>query len=279
MSHDEKELLLGKHTEYVFEYDKSLIFPIERAQNRAKLSMPEMKVNNDLPFFGIDVWTGYEVSWLNLKGKPQVAIVEFIIPAHSSHIVESKSFKLYLNSFNQTRLADRSELESRLVQDLSEGFGAPIEVRVFDVMNFPISGQNLGLGIDDLDIEVNNYSPNANLLVCEANEKTRETLHSHLLKSNCPVTGQPDWATVMISYEGSKINHESLLQYIISYRNHDDFHEHCVEQIFCDLLSKGQFKQLSVTARYTRRGGLDINPTRSLTPINPVDGLGRLARQ
>ena len=241
--------------------------------------MPDSRVNNDLPFFGFDVWTGYEVSWLNLKGKPQVAIVEFIIPAHSSHIVESKSFKLYLNSFNQTRLADRSELESRLVQDLSEGFGAPIEVRVFDVMNFPISGQNLGLGIDDLDIEVNNYSPNANLLVCEANEKTRETLHSHLLKSNCPVTGQPDWATVIISYDGSKINHESLLQYIISYRNHDDFHEHCVEQIFCDLLSKGQFKQLSVTARYTRRGGLDINPTRSLTPINSVDGLGRLARQ
>jgi 7-cyano-7-deazaguanine reductase len=279
MSHDEKELLLGKHTEYVFEYDKSLIFPISRAQNRAKLTMPDNKVNNDLPFYGFDVWTGYEVSWLNLKGKPQVAIVEFVIPAQSSYIVESKSFKLYLNSFNQTRLADRSELESRLVQDLSEGFGAPIEVRIFDVMSFPISQQSLGFGIDDLDIEVSNYSPNPDLLTCEANQSAQETLHSHLLKSNCPVTGQPDWATVIISYEGSKINHESLLQYIISYRNHDDFHEHCVEQIFCDLLSKGQFKQLSVTARYTRRGGLDINPTRSLTPINPADGLGRLARQ
>jgi 7-cyano-7-deazaguanine reductase len=272
-------LLLGKHTEYVFEYDKSLIFPISRAQNRAKLTMPDSKVNNDLPFYGFDVWTGYEVSWLNLKGKPQVAIVEFVIPAQSSHIVESKSFKLYLNSFNQTRLADPSELESRLVQDLSEGFGAPIEVRIFDVMSFPISQQSLGFGIDDLDIEVSNYSPNPGLLACEANQSAQETLHSHLLKSNCPVTGQPDWATVIISYEGSKINHESLLQYIISYRNHDDFHEHCVEQIFCDLLSKGQFKQLSVTARYTRRGGLDINPTRSLTPINPADGLGRLARQ
>jgi 7-cyano-7-deazaguanine reductase len=279
MSHDEKELLLGKHTEYVFEYDKSLIFPISRAQNREKLAMPDNRVNNDLPFYGFDVWTGYEVSWLNLKGKPQVAIVEFIIPAQSSHIVESKSFKLYLNSFNQTRLADRSELESRLVQDLSEGFGAPIKVRIFDVMSFPISQQSLGLGIDDLDIEVSNYSPNAGLLACEKNENAQETLHSHLLKSNCPVTGQPDWATVIISYDGSKINHESLLQYIISYRNHDDFHEHCVEQIFCDLLSKGQFKQLSVTARYTRRGGLDINPTRSLTPITSADGLGRLARQ
>ena len=279
MSHDEKELLLGKHTEYVFEYDKSLIFPISRAQNREKLTMPESRVNNDLPFFGYDVWTGYEVSWLNLKGKPQVAIVEFIIPAHSSHIVESKSFKLYLNSFNQTRLADRSELESRLLQDLSEGFGAPIEVRIYDVMNFPISQQSLGLGIDDLDIEVSNYSPNSDLLTCDGAENVEETLHSHLLKSNCPVTGQPDWATVVIRYEGSKIHHESLLQYIISYRNHDDFHEHCVEQIFCDLLSKGQFKQLSVTARYTRRGGLDINPTRSLTSVDSVDGLGRLARQ
>lgn len=279
MSHDEKELLLGKHTEYVFEYDKSLIFPISRAQNREKLTMPESRVNNDLPFFGYDVWTGYEVSWLNLKGKPQVAIVEFIIPAHSSHIVESKSFKLYLNSFNQTRLADRSELESRLLQDLSEGFGAPIEVRIYDVMNFPISQQSLGLGIDDLDIEVSNYSPNSDLLTCDETENVEEALHSHLLKSNCPVTGQPDWATVVIRYEGSKIHHESLLQYIISYRNHDDFHEHCVEQIFCDLLSKGQFKQLSVTARYTRRGGLDINPTRSLTSVDSVDGLGRLARQ
>ena len=279
MSHDEKELLLGKHTEYVFEYDKSLIFPISRAQNREKLAMPESRVNNDLPFFGYDVWTGYEVSWLNLKGKPQVAIVEFIIPAHSSHIVESKSFKLYLNSFNQTRLADRSELESRLLQDLSEGFGAPIEVRIYDVMNFPISQQSLGLGIDDLDIEVSNYSPNSDLLTCDGTENVEETLHSHLLKSNCPVTGQPDWATVVIRYEGSKIHHESLLQYIISYRNHDDFHEHCVEQIFCDLLSKGQFKQLSVTARYTRRGGLDINPTRSLTSVDSADGLGRLARQ
>lgn len=279
MSHDEKELLLGKHTEYVFEYDKSLIFPISRAQNREKLTMPESRVNNDLPFFGYDVWTGYEVSWLNLKGKPQVAIVEFIIPAHSSHIVESKSFKLYLNSFNQTRLADRSELESRLLQDLSEGFGAPIEVRIYDVMNFPISQQSLGLGIDDLDIEVSNYSPNSDLLTCDGTVNVEETLHSHLLKSNCPVTGQPDWATLVIRYEGSKIHHESLLQYIISYRNHDDFHEHCVEQIFCDLLSKGQFKQLSVTARYTRRGGLDINPTRSLTSVDSVDGLGRLARQ
>jgi 7-cyano-7-deazaguanine reductase len=279
MSHDEKELLLGKHTEYVFEYDKSLIFPISRSQNRAKLSMPLTRVNGDLPFYGFDVWTGYEVSWLNLKGKPQVAIVEFTIPAQSSHIVESKSFKLYLNSFNQTRLSSQAELEQRLQQDLSEGFGATIQVRIFDVMNFPISGQDLGHCIDELDIEVSDYSPNPLLLSLNEHQEVQETLHSHLLKSNCPVTGQPDWATVIIYYDGPQINREALLQYIISYRNHDDFHEHCVEQIFCDVLSKGDFKQLTVTARYTRRGGLDINPTRSLAPLDSANGLGRLARQ
>lgn len=278
MSHDDKELLLGKHTEYVFEYDKSLIFPISREQNRAKLPMPSEKVNGVLPFYGFDIWTGYEVSWLNLKGKPQVAIVEFVIPADSSHIVESKSFKLYLNSFNQTRLANQDELHQRLQSDLSEGFGAPIEVRIFSVMNFPIENEDLGQGIDDLDIEVSDYSPNAGLLSVSDNQ-VEETLHSHLLKSNCPVTGQPDWATVIIRYDGMKINREALLQYIISYRNHDDFHEHCVEQIFCDLLSLGGFNSLTVTARYTRRGGLDINPTRSLAPISTNQGVGRLARQ
>lgn len=278
MSHDDKELLLGKHTEYVFEYDKSLIFPISRTQNRAKLAMPSQKVNGELPFYGFDIWTGYEVSWLNLKGKPQVAIVEFIIPAESTHIVESKSFKLYLNSFNQTRLSTQDELQQRLQDDLSEGFGAPIEVRIFSVMDYPIVQQDLGKGIDELDIEVSDYSPNAQLLAVD-DTHVAETLHSHLLKSNCPVTGQPDWASVVITYEGPKLNQAALLQYIVSYRNHDDFHEHCVEQIFCDLLSLGAFKQLTVTARYTRRGGLDINPTRSLSPIHASQTVGRLARQ
>jgi 7-cyano-7-deazaguanine reductase len=278
MSHNDKELLLGKPTEYIFEYDNSLIFPISRAQNRVKLTMPSQKVNGDLPFYGFDIWTGYEVSWLNLKGKPMVAIVEFVIPAESSHIVESKSFKLYLNSFNQTRLASQDELQQRLQDDLSGGFGAQIEVRIFSVMDFPIAQQDLGKGIDELDIEVNDYSPNAQLLLI-GDESVSETLHSHLLKSNCPVTGQPDWATVVISYAGPKINQAALLQYIISYRNHDDFHEHCVEQIFCDLLSLAQFKQLTVIPRYTRRGGLDINPTRSLIPIHSDQTIGRLARQ
>lgn len=279
MSHDENELLLGKQTEYKFDYDASLIFPISRAQNRAKLTLPEVTVNGDLPFYGVDVWTGFEVSWLNMKGKPHVAIVEFMIPAESTHIVESKSFKLYLNSFNQTRLSSQDELKRRLEADLSDGFGAAIQVTVYEVTNFPVVQQDLGLNIDGLDIEVSDYSPNASLLQADSANIVTETLNSHLLKSNCPVTGQPDWATVVIQYEGPKLNQAALLQYLISFRNHDDFHEHCVEQIYCDILSLSGFLQLSVTARYTRRGGLDINPTRSLQPIDTSVLIGRLDRQ
>ncbi len=279
MSIDDQELLLGKHTDYVFEYDPSLIFPIARAQNREKLNFPEKRVQGDLPFFGMDVWTGYELSWLNLKGKPQVAIVEFFIPAHSTHIVESKSFKLYLNSFNQTKLAGTDELKSRLEADLSKGFGADVQVVLHDVMSFPVSAANIGQCIDDLDIEISEYAPNAQLLACDSEKTVTETLNSHLLKSNCPVTGQPDWATLVIEYTGPKLDQAALLQYVISYRGHDDFHEHCVEQIFCDLANLGSFEALTVTARYTRRGGLDINPTRSLGPIQQDALLGRLARQ
>lgn len=279
MSMNDQELLLGKHTDYVFEYDPSLIFPIARAQNREKLNFPEERVQGGLPFFGMDVWTGYELSWLNLKGKPQVAIVEFFIPAHSSHIVESKSFKLYLNSFNQTKLAGIDELKSRLEVDLSKGFGGDVHVVLHDVMSFPVSVANIGQCIDDLDIEISEYTPNAQLLVCDSQDVVTQTLNSHLLKSNCPVTGQPDWATLVIEYTGPKLDQAALLQYIISYRGHDDFHEHCVEQIFCDLANLGTFEALTVAARYTRRGGLDINPTRSLEPIQQDALLGRLARQ
>lgn len=279
MNTNDQELLLGKHTDYVFEYDASLIFPISRSQNREKLNMPNKKVEGGLPFFGVDVWTGYELSWLNLKGKPQVAIVEFIIPANSTHIVESKSFKLYLNSFNQTKLSGTDELKTRLETDLSKGFGGDVRVVLYSVMDFPVSTANIGQCIDDLDIEVSEYEPNSELLVCASEEVVTETLNSHLLKSNCPVTGQPDWATLVIDYTGPKLDQEALLKYVISYRGHDDFHEHCVEQIFCDLANLGDFEQLMVTARYTRRGGLDINPTRSLSAVQNEALLGRLARQ
>lgn len=275
----EQDLLLGKETHYVFQYDASLIFPIPRKQNRAKLSLPEKNVNGNLPFFGFDVWTGYEVSWLNQKGKPMVVIAEFIIPVTASHIVESKSFKLYLNSFNQTKFNNANEVQSLLIRDLSLGFGADILVNFYPVNDFPISNAQIGSNIDELDIDVEQYEPDTSLLAVDKYNQTQECLNSHLLKSNCPVTGQPDWATVVIQYKGSQIHHESLLKYLISFRGHDDFHEHCVEQIFCDLYAAGEFTELSVSARYTRRGGLDINPTRSLTPIAVQNLVGRTARQ
>jgi 7-cyano-7-deazaguanine reductase len=273
-----KDILLGKDTVYKATYDTSLIFPISRSENRKKLSMPVKKVNGGLPFYGCDIWTGYEVSWLNEKGKPEVAIAEFIIPCESENIVESKSFKLYLNSFNQTKLKGRKEAQLRMQEDLSKGFGADIQVILYDVMDYPLNQAGLGDNIDGLDIEVLEYSPNAALLKTLP-EQVTETLNSHLLKSNCPVTNQPDWATLVIEYSGSKIDHEALLKYVISFRGHDDFHEHCVEQIFCDLLSVGEFDKLVVSARYTRRGGLDINPTRSLQAGFDEALIGRLARQ
>ena len=273
-----KDILLGKKTEYKSEYDPSLIFPISRGQNREKLTMPNHMVNNELPFFGIDIWTGFEISWLNLKGKPQVFIAEFLIPAESKNIVESKSFKLYLNSFNQTKYASKDLAHAAMVKDLSEGFGGDVTIKLFDVMDYPLNQANVGENIDHIDIEVNDYKPNASLLSVSS-QQVEETLNSHLLKSNCPVTNQPDWATVVINYKGTKIDRDALLQYIISYRDHDDFHEHCAEQIFCDLYNAGSFESLSVSARYTRRGGLDINPTRSLKPIVKEDLIGRLARQ
>ena len=273
------DILLGKETQYVFHYDNSLIFPIARTGNRERLNMPNERINDDLPFYGQDLWTAYELSWLNKKGKPQVAIAEFIIPANSKNIVESKSFKLYLNSFNQTQLQDISELKKRLQEDLSQGFGAQITVNLYDVNSYPLGNSNIGFNIDDIDIQVEHYEPNAELIKIDSEIVIAEMINSHLLKSNCPVTGQPDWATVIVMYKGSQIDQAAFLKYVISYRNHDDFHEHCVEQIFCDLLSAGEFEELTVTARYTRRGGLDINPTRSLKPITNEFCIQRLARQ
>jgi 7-cyano-7-deazaguanine reductase len=240
--------------------------------------MPENKVNNELPFFGIDIWTSFEISWLNQKGKPQVFIAEFLIPAESKNIVESKSFKLYLNSFNQTKFDSKDQAHSAMVKDLSKGFAADITIKLFDVMDYPLNQANLGDNIDDLDVDIYDYKPNASLLAV-SDKKVEETLNSHLLKSNCPVTNQPDWGTLVIDYKGTEVDRAALLKYIISYRDHDDFHEHCVEQIFCDLCNAGQFESLTVNARYTRRGGLDINPTRSLKAITNKALIGRLSRQ
>lgn len=263
---------LGQPVAYASHYDSGLLFAIARAPNRAELGL-----GSALPFHGVDIWNAYELSWLNERGKPQIALAEFRIPATSPNIVESKSFKLYLNSFNQERLGGIDELHARLVADLSAASGAEVAVALISPQRFaqvalaPLDGES----IDDLDLDVDGYGPpNATyLLAADAAEGVaEESLVSDLLKSNCPVTGQPDWASVQIRYAGPRIDRAGLLRYLLSFREHAEFHEHCVERIFVDLMRRCAPTTLSVHARYTRRGGLDINPWRSThagVPPNP----------
>ena len=254
---------LGKETVYPNQYDRTQLFPIERAPNRKELGiLPE-----NLPFHGRDVWNAYEISWLNPKGKPQTAIGLFTFPCHSPYLLESKSFKLYLGSFNSERIESMSKLLDMLISDLSHACGAPVEVTLQTPeeanQSYQIQKPD-GVCLDNLDVEIDTYTPNSALLKIEdSNTIVEEKLYSHVLKSNCPVTSQPDWATVFITYQGPKINHESLLKYIISYRDHTEFHEQCVERIFQDIKTICKPASLTVEARYTRRGGLDINPIRS----------------
>lgn len=253
---------LGQQTEYVSTYSPQLLFPIARAESRKMLD-----IATALPFFGVDIWTGYELSWLNLQGKPIVAIAEFFIPCDSEFIIESKSFKLYLNSLNQTRYETVAEVEALLAKDLSAAARAEVHVQLYPLSS-PAPAHLLkttalnGTLLDDLPVSVNTYHPAPELLTT-SDEVVSESLVSNLLKTNCPVTGQPDWASIVVQYSGKKIEPESLLRYIISFREHQDFHEHCVERIFNDIMAICKPERLSVYARYTRRGGLDINPFRT----------------
>lgn len=252
---------LGKPTAYQAEYTPSLLFPIARLGKREEIGL-----SGTLPFFGVDIWNAYEVSWLNLRGKPQVAVATFTVPADSPNIVESKSLKLYLNSFNQTRLASSHALTDLLRTDLSDSFGAPVQVKLTlpNAFSELRMGELEGMLLDRLDIEVSEYTPDSSLLKANHAEAiVEETLVSHLLKSNCLVTGQPDWGSVQIRYVGAQIDQEGLLKYLIGFRNHNEFHEQCVERIFVDILRQCRPQKLAVYARYTRRGGLDINPWRS----------------
>jgi len=254
---------LGKPSAYKAEYDSSLLFPIPRQPKRTEIGLPEGK---RAPFFGVDIWNAYELSWLNMKGKPQVALASFMIPADSPNIIESKSFKLYLNSFNQSKIASAEALQQLLQHDLSEAAGATVQVRITGEAAFGQQrmGELDGLLLDRLDIETDIYEPAPHLLRADQDESpVEETLVSHLLKSNCLVTGQPDWGSVQIRYVGAPIDQEGLLKYLISFRNHNEFHEQCVERIFMDVLRQCKPVKLAVYARYTRRGGLDINPFRT----------------
>ncbi len=252
---------LGKHSSYPSEYDPSLLFSIPRANKRA-----ELEIAGTLPFFGVDIWNAYEVSWLNQRSKPQVGIATVTAPANSPNLVESKSFKLYLNSFNQTRLAGSDALLEVLRADLSDGFGAPVQISLRQpdtFVSFKLAEMD-GLSLDRLDIEVKDFHADPALLWADTERAMlEETLVSNLLKSNCLVTGQPDWGSVQIHYVGAPINQEGLLRYLIGFRSHHEFHEQCVERIFMDILRRCRPQKLTVYARYTRRGGLDINPWRS----------------
>ncbi|HSX71448.1 MAG TPA: NADPH-dependent 7-cyano-7-deazaguanine reductase QueF [Pseudomonas sp.] len=275
MQHPAEQSPLGKSSEYVFQYAPELLFPIPRAAKWAELGL----LAGQLPYQGVDYWNCYELSWLTPSGKPVVAIGEFAIPADSPNIIESKSFKLYLNSLNQTPYADRAEVEALLARDLSACAGAPVAVRVRGLDEVAAEGVATlpGRCIDELEIEVSDYAhPRPELLRC-ADEVVEETLYSHLLKSNCPVTGQPDWGTLVVEYRGPRLDAASLLAYVVSFRQHQDFHEQCVERVFLDLQRLLRPQKLTVYARYVRRGGLDINPYRSTEAIAPDNR--RLVRQ
>lgn len=267
---------LGKTVSYQDQYDPGLLFPIPRQQKRDEIGVAA----GALPFAGVDIWTGYELSWLDARGKPQVGIATFRIPADTPRLVESKSFKLYLNSYNQTRMASLDALQAQLAQDLSAAAGGTVEVGVRLPQHFADEriAELAGDCLDEQEIDVDAYHPQPELLRADAGDVVEETLVSHLLKSNCLVTGQPDWGTLQIHYRGPRLEREALLRYVIGFRQHNEFHEQCVERIFVDLMRQCRPEKLSVYARYTRRGGLDINPFRSNWEAAPADNV-RTARQ
>lgn len=271
-----KSLKLGQKTEYASQYDRTLLQPVPRALNRDGLG-----ITQNQPFtIGADIWTAYEISWLNEKGLPQVAIADIYLDYQSQNLIESKSFKLYLNSFNQSKFADFNAVQQTMQRDLSECAQGDVKVRLNPVAVYDAQKINHLQGdcIDEQDIEITSYEFNADWLKdCVSDEIVEEKLVSHLLKSNCLITNQPDWGTLHIHYVGKKINQEKLLRYVVSFRQHNEFHEQCVERIFCDLMHYAKPEKLTVYARYTRRGGLDINPFRSNFENLPENL--RLARQ
>ncbi len=264
---------LGKATAYIDQYDASLLYPIPRAPKRSEIGISAGVV---LPFLGADMWTAFELSWLTPRGKPQVAIAHVVVPCETRNIIESKSFKLYLNSFNNTRFASADDVRQRLRTDLAEAVWrgaeqpwASVGVNLVSADLFdrePVHELD-GLCLDRLDIDCDRFTPAPELLKAALDEQpVTEVLTSNLLKSNCLVTGQPDWGSVQICYSGPQIEQGGLLQYLVSFRNHNEFHEQCVERIFMDIWQRCQPTRLAVYARYTRRGGLDINPFRTSYP-------------
>jgi 7-cyano-7-deazaguanine reductase len=257
----------GKTTEYVSTYSPQLLCSVPRALGREKIG-----IHSSLPFNGADLWTGFELSWLNEKGKPEIAMITITLPIDSPNIVESKSMKLYLCSFLQTKFISFEAVRQTIQRDLSRASGGNVAVALFHYQDFPRSfSEFTGICLDEMDLETNIYDLEPSLLKT-GDEIIEETLYSRLLKSNCLATSQPDWGNLLIHYKGKQIDHEGLLKYIISFRNHCGFAEHCVERIYMDILNHCQPDCLTVYARYLRRGGLDINPFRSNFELTPNNG-------
>jgi len=252
---------LGKTSDYPDTYDASLLFPIDREESWRAAG----EKRSEVAFFGVDIWNGYEVSWLNSKGKPEVCIGEFRVPAESRFLIESKSFKLYLNSYNQTRFDSADDARRQMEIDLSAAAGAHVTV-AFHAPDAEFPSAPEAILLDEQDVELSVYEPDASLLTTVSGAEHDGWVCSHLLKSNCPVTGQPDWGSLYIHYNGKKIDPEGLLAYVVSLRQHQDFHEQCVERTFRDIMKQCHPESLTVYARYVRRGGLDINPFRTTDP-------------
>lgn len=268
---------LGKRTPYESTYNPEKLFPILRDNKRTELGI----TTANLPFFGYDFWNHYEVSWLNEKGKPIVAIAELVFNCHSIKLIESKSMKLYFNSFNNSKFRDEHAVSQIIKNDLETRVNSNVAVNIIPLTHINsqmIKNSFESYCLDHLDIECDDYVVNPALLQTQAKTVT-ETVYSDLLKSNCLVTGQPDWGSIEISYTGNKITHENLLRYIISFRNHTEFGEHCVERIFMDLMKHCKPLQLTVHGRYTRRGGIDINSIRSTHELLVIPQNERLYRQ
>ncbi|HEX5677237.1 MAG TPA: NADPH-dependent 7-cyano-7-deazaguanine reductase QueF [Alcanivorax sp.] len=256
---------LGRTSAFIDEYTPSLLCPVPRWDARESLELESGEEGASLPFHGQDIWNAYELSWLNPRGKPVVAMAELVVPCISPNIIESKSLKLYLNSFANTRFASREAVINTLAGDLARVAGAPVDVRV---MSLEEAGRtpawdDHGDGVDHLDVAFEHFEYRPDLLFTEQGPERNGVLVSHLLRSHCPVTNQPDWATVQVRYTGAAISPASFLRYVVSLRNHQGFHEQIIEQMFVDLKRQCAPRHLSVYGRFTRRGGLDINPFRS----------------
>ena len=266
---------LGRKTDYVDTYTPALLCPVPRWDAREALEVSP----DAMPFHGIDIWNIYELSWLDERGKPMVAMGELRVPCHSPNLIESKSLKLYLNSFANSRFANRQAVAQAMETDLSECAGGAVDVRLRTLEEAGRDGfpEIHATALDRMDLDINDYEYDAGLLRVDQGAALNETLYSHLLRSLCPVTGQPDWGTVFIRYSGSPISHASVLRYLVSLRNHQGFHEQVIERIFVDIKSQCEPRHLSVFGRFTRRGGVDINPFRSNFEDQPV--AGRVARQ